>query len=102
MLSIRYDGFENELRLHIRFPGVEAWISQIPRRHPDQKVNWQIWVRHKPGLSARTGKSPLRLEIESRLRAWLLRRYKRCLRTLDFAELCAIAEREARAASARN
>jgi hypothetical protein len=33
--------------------------------------------------------------IESHLRAWLLRRYRRCLFTLRFAELCAIAEREA-------
>ena len=98
MLSLRCDGFENESRLHILYEGAETWISQIPRRHPDQKINWQLWVRHKPGLPARTGRSPLQLEIESRLRAWLLRRYRRCLRMLDFAKLCLIAEREARTA----
>ena len=94
MLYSRFHGFENECRLHIRFEGAEAWIAQIPRSHPDQKINWVIWVRKSPSLPARTGKSPLRLEIESRLRAWLLRRYRRCLFTLDFANLRRIAERE--------
>ena len=94
MLSLRHNGFEGELRLYIRYEGTEAWISQVLRQHPDQKINWVIWVRKNPGLPARTGKSPLRLEIESRLRAWLLRRYRRCLFTLDFADLRRIAERE--------
>ncbi len=102
MLTPRYHGFENELRLHIKYEGAEAWIAHIPRRDPDQVVNWQLWVRAKPGQPARTDKSPLRLAIESRLRAWLLRRYRRCLRTLDFAQLRAIAEREARQRGGEN
>jgi hypothetical protein len=91
MLFARYYGFEQELRLHIRYEGAEAWIAQVPRRFPEQR-NWQIWVRPKPGLPARAGKSSLRLVIESRLRAWLLRRYRRCLYALDFAALRGIAE----------
>ena len=99
MLSPRFHGFENEIRLHIRYDGAEAWISRIPRRFPDQRIDWQLWVRPKPGHPAYASKSPLRLEIESKLRAWLLRRYRRCLRTLDFAALCAIALRETTASS---
>jgi hypothetical protein len=94
MLTYRYHDFLGEDRLYIRYEGAEAWIAHIPRRNPDQKINWAIWVRPRPGAAARTSKSPLRLLIESQLRAWLLRRYKRCLRTLDFAELRRVAERE--------
>ena len=42
-----------------------------------------------------SAKCPLRLEIESRLRAWVLARYHRPLATLNFAELLAIAEHAA-------
>jgi hypothetical protein len=94
MLSLRHDTFTNETRLYIHTKHGEAWIARKPRQHPDERVNWRIWVR-QPGLPAQTGKSPRRLLIESELRAWLLRRYKRCLRTLSFDHLCAIAAHEA-------
>lgn len=98
MLTLRHDGYEGEIRLHVLAPSGEAWIAQVPRRFPEERRDWRLWVRAKPGLPPRTGKSPLRLEIESRLRAWLLRRYRRPLFTLTFEELCALAERESRAA----
>jgi hypothetical protein len=92
MLSLGREHFTGELRLYIRCERGEAWIAQIPRTNPEQKINWAIWVRPRAGAAARTSKSPLRLAIESQLRAWLLRRYQRCLRTLNFAELRSIAE----------
>jgi hypothetical protein len=92
MLSLRHDTFTNETRLYIHTKRGEAWIARKLRQHPEERVNWRIWVRYQPGLPARTGKSPRRLLIESELRAW---RYHRCLFTLRFEELCRIAEREA-------
>ena len=95
MLSLRHDGFEGEPRLHIKYKEVEAWIAQVPQPSPTQARDWQLWVRQQTGLPASTNKSPLRLAIESQLRAWLLERYHRCLFTLSFAELCKAARREA-------
>jgi hypothetical protein len=87
--------FSGETRLYIKTKHGEAWIARIVRRSPEEQIDWNIWVRERPGEPGRTRKSPRRLAIESVLRAWLLRRYKRCLRSLSFHELCAIAEREA-------
>ena len=101
MLTLRHNGFEGETRLYILVPRGEAWIARVPRRSPEERCNWRLWVRHGSGIPPRTGKSPLQLEIESRLRAWLLRRYRRPLFTLTFEELCTLAEREGRAALRR-
>jgi hypothetical protein len=94
MLKAVRASHDNEVRLYLRpAPGVVpivAWIARNPwpRTGPD----WQLWfVRNGVAL---TGKCQLRLEIESRLRAWLLRRYHRPLATMSFADLCAIAEAE--------
>jgi hypothetical protein len=94
MLVRRYNNFLGETRLYIQTKHGEAWIARIVRSSPEQHIDWNIWVRERPGEPGRTRRSPRRLAIESQLRAWLLRRYKRCLRTLDFAALCHIAECE--------
>ncbi len=96
MLTLRHSDFLGETQLAIRTSRGEAWIARIPRRSPDERINWQLWVRERPDSPARTAKCPLQLEVESQLRSWLLRRYRRRLRMLDFAELCHIAEQEAR------
>jgi hypothetical protein len=94
MLDPGRENFTGELRLYIHSKHGKAWIGAVSRRSPDDRINWCIWVHHQPGLPARTCKSPRRLLIESELRSWLLRRYRRCLFTLTFAELCRIAEHE--------
>jgi hypothetical protein len=79
MLDPRRENYTGELRLYIRSKHGKAWIGQLPRHSPDQRMNWQMWVRYQPGLPARAGKSPRRLLIESELRSWLLRCYHRPL-----------------------
>lgn len=77
-------------RLNIRGVPVTAWIE--PRVGGPGMADWTLWVeRHGRPSCAKT---PTRLEIESRLRAWLLRRYHRPLATLSFARLRQIAEAE--------
>jgi hypothetical protein len=93
MLFLGRENFIGEPRVYIEYRGVEAWIAKRPLfGNPGR--DWQLWVRRGPGFPARTGKSPVRLAIESRLRAWILSRYKRPLFTLRFDELCRIAEHE--------
>ncbi len=53
---------------------------------------WRLYVQRMPHLPPSAGKSPTQLLIESRLRAWLLQRFRRRLRDLSFEELCRIAE----------
>jgi hypothetical protein len=98
MLTYRHHDFLGEERLYIKTHRGEAWIAKIPRHNPEMR-DWELWVRSHPGDAARTAKSPLRLEIEKELRHWLFRRYRRHLFTLEFRELSAIAEREARKAT---
>jgi hypothetical protein len=49
-------------------------------------LDWQLFVkrRNEPAFSR---KCPLRLEVESRLRAWMLRTYRRPLASLRYAQL---------------
>ena len=86
-------------RLHVRGVPAVAWIEHRAWRHggPD----WQLWIERGGTLSR--AKCQLRLEIESKLRAWLLRTCRAPLNTLSFEELRLVAEgkiREARRAHA--
>lgn len=75
-------------RLHIRGVPAIAWIEHRPWRYgsPD----WQLWIERGGSLSR--AKCQLRLEVESRLRAWLLRKCRAPLSTLSFEELRLVAE----------
>ena len=101
MLSLYHDPTTEERRLIIRNPFAAAWISYYPRltddlRHVAEVHNWRLWVQRAPHLPPRVGKSPTSLLVESRLRAWLLQRFRRRLRDLSFEELCRIAEIQAK------
>ena len=90
------------LYVHLALPSgglspVEAWISPRPAGSRSG-TDWALWVR-RGAAPATSEKCPLRLEIESRLRAWLLRRYRRRLFATSFRELCEVAR--ARGASHR-
>ena len=86
MLARWEDPHTGEIRLYVR--QAEAWIS--PEVPSGTRGGWVLWVRQ--GRAFTTAPCPRRLEVESRLRAWLLRRYRRRLADLSFAELAAIAE----------
>lgn len=81
----------------IRIDGApaKAWIEHKPWRHGS--TDWTLWYEHR-GRPAR-GKCQLRLEIESRLRAWLLRHHRLRLATLSFDELRLLAGGKGREAS---
>lgn len=86
-------------RLYVRGVPAVAWIEHRARRYgsPD----WQLWIE-RGGMLSRA-KCQLRLEVESKLRAWLLRKCRAPLSTLSFEELRLVAEgriREARQAHA--
>jgi hypothetical protein len=68
---------------------VEAWIVH---KEPDRAggIDWQLWIERKGRMT--TAKCPLRLEIESRLRSWLLRVSGMPLNTLTFTQLRLITE----------
>ena len=93
MLSLDYNELTGEERLVVRTGIAEAWISRHPPLlDPRDGHDWRLRVRlspHEPVLSRRT---PTGLLVESRLRAWLLQRFRRRLRDLRFAELREIAE----------
>ncbi len=85
-----------ELRLYVRLTPspaglapAEAWIGEQPFGHGG--TDWVLWVRRSPGAPATREKCQLQLEIESRLRGWLLRQYHRRLLVTSFGELCEIA-----------
>ena len=94
MLSFDYNELTGEERLVIQIGIAEAWISRYPPPlDPRDQHDWRLRVRlspHEPVLSRRT---PTGLLVESRLRAWLLQRFRRRLSDLCFAELRQIAER---------
>ncbi len=93
MLSLYHDPATSERRLLIRNPFAAAWINHYPPLFdPRDHHDWRIWVKRKPDEPALSRKSPTRLLIESRLRAWLLQRFRRRLRDLSFEQLCRIAE----------
>ena len=98
MLSFSHNPTTGEQRLIIRNTFAPAWISHYPRLTPDfchvaEAHDWRLYVQRAPHLPPSAGKSPTSLLIESRLRAWLLQRFRRRLRDLSFEELCRIAER---------
>ena len=91
MLFIDHDTETGLARLVIRNDFARAWIEHYPRlgdhlERLGEIPDWRLWVQ-LPGKPASLLKSPTRLLIESRLRAWVLRRCGRCLPTLEFAEL---------------
>ncbi len=93
MLSFEHNTFSGETRLVIHSGLAQAWISYYPPLFdPRDRHDWRLWVKRKPDEPALSRKSPTRLLIESRLRAWLLQRFRRRLRDLCFEELCAIAQ----------
>ena len=75
-------------RLFIRGVPATAWIQR--KLPPHRGTDWMLWFERQ-GRQAH-GKCPLRLEIESRLRSWLLREFKMPLSTLSYEELRLIAE----------
>jgi hypothetical protein len=102
MLTLEYDKETGAPKLYIRNPFAVAWISPYRQLradiygsnflHVNEIHNWRLWVKRRLELPPRMGKSPNGLLIESRLRAWLLQRFRRRLRDLSFEELCAIAQ----------
>jgi hypothetical protein len=81
-------------RLYLQGVRVKAWIEHKPWRYGH--TDWQLWIERKGTVTR--GKCPLRLEIESRLRSWLLRECKVPLGTLSYTELRLIAEGKREAA----
>src|SRR4051812_37846676 len=75
-------------RLHLRGVQSTAWIKH--RSWHLRGIDWQLWVERKGRMTS--AKCPLRLEIESRLRAWLLRVSGLPLHTLTYTELRLITE----------
>ena len=75
-------------RLFIRGVPATAWIER--KLPPHRGTDWMLWFERQGRQTH--GKCPLRLEIESRLRSWLLREFKMPLSTLSFDELRLIAE----------
>jgi hypothetical protein len=97
MLTLEYDKDTDAPKLLISNPFAVAWISNYRRltpdfRHVKEVRNWRLWVQRAPELPPRAGKSPTGLLIESRLRAWLLQRFRLKLRDLSFEELLAVAQ----------
>ncbi len=98
MLTLHHDIETGQARLLIHNPFAPAWISHYPRltpdfRHAAEVHDWRLYVQRVPHLPPGVGKSPTQLLIESRLRAWLLQRFRRRLRDMSFEQLCQIAER---------
>ena len=97
MLSLHHDTETGQARLFIHNPFARAWIGHYPRLTPDfrhvaEAHDWRLYVQRAPHLPPSAMKSPTQLLIESRLRAWLLQRFKCRLRDMSFEELCRIAE----------
>ncbi len=87
---------DNQHHLTIATSYGRAWIACYRRLDEDLQPlgeisDWRLWVE-LPGKRPSLSKSPTKLAIESRLRAWTLRRCGRCLATLTFAELVCLAK----------
>ena len=65
-----------------------AWIEH--RSWHLRGLDWQLWIERKGRMTS--AKCPLRLEIESRLRSWLLRVSGMPLNTLTYTQLRLITE----------
>ena len=101
MLSVRHNRLTGGCELHLHDVPVEARIVPLGRAHARGACDWQLWVAKVPGSPATLDKSPTRLAIESRLRAWLVRHYHRCLFTMSFGQLCSVAQLTSRTAARR-
>ena len=101
MLSLRYNRLTGEHELHLSNVPAEARIVPLRRARAEGSRDWQLWVARSPGCPATVDKSPMRLLVESRLRAWLLGRFHRCLFTMSFEELCSVARLAGRTAARR-
>ena len=75
-------------RLHLQGVRATAWIEH--RSWHLRGVDWQLWIERKGRMTS--AKCPLRLEIESRLRSWLLRVSGMPLHTLTYTQLRLITE----------
>jgi hypothetical protein len=75
-------------RLHLRGMRAPAWIDH--KSWHLQGIGWQLWVERNGRMTS--AKCPLRLEIESRLRSWLLRVSGMPLNTLTYTQLRLITE----------
>jgi hypothetical protein len=67
-------------RLHLQGVRAPAWIEH--RSWHQRGIDWQLWVERQSRVTS--AKCPLRLEIESRLRSWLLRVSGMPLHTLTY------------------
>ena len=88
MLQIAPISFKQYPRLNLQGVRATAWIEH--RSWHLRGVDWQLWIERKGRMTS--VKCPLRLEVESRLRAWLLRVSGMPLATLTYTELRLIAE----------
>jgi hypothetical protein len=75
-------------RLHLQGVRAKAWIDH--KSWHLRGIDWQLWVERNGRMTS--AKCPLRLEIESRLRSWLLRVSGLPLNTLTYTELRLITE----------
>jgi hypothetical protein len=75
-------------RLHLR--GVQSTAFIDHRSWHLRGCDWQLWVERNGKMTS--AKCPLRLEIESRLRSWLLRVSGMPLHTLTYTQLRLITE----------
>ena len=75
-------------RLHLQGVRATAWIEH--RSWHLRGVDWQLWIERNGRMTS--AKCPLRLEIESRLRSWLLRVSGLPLHTLTYTQLRLITE----------
>jgi hypothetical protein len=88
MLRIASNSGSAYPRIYIDGVSARAWIEHKPWQHGS--TDWTLWYERQGQLAR--GKCQLRLEIESRLRAWLLEHYRLPLRTLSFEEFRLMAE----------
>jgi hypothetical protein len=75
-------------RLHLRGVQSTAWIEH--RSWHLRGIDWQLWIERNGRMTR--AKCPLRLEIESSLRSWLLRVSGMPLNTLTYTQLRLITE----------
>ncbi len=88
MLQIDQDIMTGYPSLNLQGVRAAAWIEH--RSWHLRGLDWQLWIERKGRMTG--AKCPLRLEIESRLRSWLLRVSGMPLNTLTYTQLRLIAE----------
>ncbi len=81
-----------EIRLYVKGIPIEAWIAPGLPQAAVRGTDWSLYVRS--GRKSTAEKSPTRLAVESRLKAWLFTRVGRPLYTLRFRDLAKIAAGE--------